>query len=312
MSHQEGDISWQLLRRIVQEWKGTAAELSEVSHLDGGSISTTLLLTTRENDRAVLKISPYRVDRSYNEEAHQLDLLRSLGIPTPRVYLSKTGTLDDPNSYLVLEFMPGMDMGHARQQCSLEQFDDLQRQLAEIIITIHHQTASKYFRLKDGSELAQFDSWPVFYHEVFDPVWAEAQKLSILSPKLRKQIGKVHDRLDRLLLHNDVPRLCHWDIWTSNILCSPDDSGKWRINCVLDPMCKYAHAEAEIAYIDLFHTSTPAFNKSYQQHFKLDDTYHRVRKPIYQLYPLLNHVCMFGAEYMKPLMAVLERLGAVV
>src|SRR3954470_11993240 len=81
MSNQEGDISWQVLRRIVQDWAGTSAELSEVSHLDGGSISTTLLLKTRDDARAVLKLSPYRVDRSYEPEAHDLNLLRSIGIP---------------------------------------------------------------------------------------------------------------------------------------------------------------------------------------------------------------------------------------
>ena len=48
MANQEGDISWQVLRRIVQEWDGTSAELSEVTPLDGGSISTTLLLTTAD------------------------------------------------------------------------------------------------------------------------------------------------------------------------------------------------------------------------------------------------------------------------
>ncbi len=44
MPNQEGDISWQVLRRIVQEWGGTSAELSEVTHLDGGSISTTFTI----------------------------------------------------------------------------------------------------------------------------------------------------------------------------------------------------------------------------------------------------------------------------
>ena len=102
-----GDISWPVLRRIVQDWAGTSAELSEVSHLDGGSISTTLLLTTTGDAKAVLKISPYRVDRSYESEAHDLDLLRPLGIPTPRVYQCVTGTLDDPNSFSKVSAVSG-------------------------------------------------------------------------------------------------------------------------------------------------------------------------------------------------------------
>ena len=81
---------------------------------------------------------------------------------------------------------------------------------------------------------------------------------------------------------------------------------------MLDPICKYAHAEAELAYLDLFHTCTAAFNKAYQQQFKLDDVYHRVRKPIYQLYPLLNHVCTFGNEYLKPAMAAIDRVSPLI
>lgn len=311
MSHQEADISWQVLRRIVQDWAGTSAELEEVKPLDGGSISTTLLLTTNDSSRAVLKISPYRVDRSYEAEAHHLDLLHSLGVPTPRVYQCKTGTLDDPNSYLLLEFMPGVDLHQAKQQCSPEQFDRLQQQLAEIVIAMHRQTGENYCRVSH-EPCPHFDRWPALYHDIFDPVWAEMQKLNVLAIKTRKQIGKLHERLDRWLVHNDSPRLVHWDIWASNLLCAVDDSGNWRITSVLDPMCKYAHAEAEIAYMDLFHTITPAFNRAYQQQFKLDDSYHRIRKPIYQLYPLINHVCLFGAEYMKPLMATMDKLAMLV
>ena len=59
------DISGQELRRIVREWKGTAAELDEVTPLPGGHINTTLCLTTKDGHRSVLKIAPHRVDRSY-------------------------------------------------------------------------------------------------------------------------------------------------------------------------------------------------------------------------------------------------------
>ena len=56
MSLQENDISWQVLRRIVHDWAGSAAELSEVKPLEGGCINTTLALMTKSGPRAVLKI----------------------------------------------------------------------------------------------------------------------------------------------------------------------------------------------------------------------------------------------------------------
>ncbi len=90
------------------------------------------------------------------------------------------------------------------------------------------------------------------------------------------------------------------------------DDGKWRICAVLDPECKYAHAEAELAYLDLFHTTTPAFTKAYQHERKLRPEYHQVRKPVYQLYSLLNHFRLFGQDYAKPLCAQAEKVGALV
>ena len=311
MSHPEGDISWQLLRRIVQDWAGTSAELAEVTPLDGGSISTTLLLTLRDNARAVLKLSTYRVDRSYESEAHNLDLLRSLGIPTPKVHQCVIGTLEDPNSYLLMEFMPGIDLNTAKVNCSTEQFDELQQHLATLVCAMHSDTSPAYGRvIPDG--VTTSDDWPQFFQQVYEPTWNEAKKMECIPNKSRKMLGRLFERLDRFITHSDVPRLVHWDLWASNLLCAPDDDGKWRITAVLDPICKYAHAEAELAYLDLFHTTNAAFNKAYQQHFKLDEGYHRVRKPIYQLYPLMNHVCTFGNEYVKPMLAMIDRITPMI
>src|SRR4051812_1227802 len=107
---QNEDISWQVLRRIVHEWAGTSAELAEVKPLHGGCINTTLHLVCKDQSQAVLKISQHRVDRTYQAEAYQLNLLRELGLPVPQVYVCTVGTLDEPYSYLLMEFMPGVDL----------------------------------------------------------------------------------------------------------------------------------------------------------------------------------------------------------
>jgi fructosamine-3-kinase len=310
MSAQDADISWQVLRRIVHDWMGTTAELAAVTPLYGGCINTTLALTTQDGARAVLKISPHRVDRSYLHEAYQLNLLRALGLPAPQVYSCKVGTLDDPHSYLLMEFLSGVDLAEARRRCAPEQFDHLQAHLADLLLRLHANTSSHYARLVEGQR-EEFTSWPEFYRRVYDPIWKEAEKQAILPVKMRKQIAKVHQKLDVLLAHDDCPRLVHWDIWSTNVLAYPDEHGKWWITGILDPNCKYAHAEAELAYMELFHTVTPAFLRAYQSAHRLAPEYQRVRRPVYQLYPLINHLHLFGAEYLKPLSAAVERVAQV-
>lgn len=305
------DISWQELRRIVCDWKGAAAELDEVKPLPGGHVNTTLCLTTRDGQKSVLKISPHRVDRSYEREAHQLKRMRDCGVPVPEVYAAKTGTLDHPFSYILLEFVEGVDLAEAKKHCAADAFDRLQERLADIVATMHDATREAYCKVTDG-ETKEFATWPAFYREVYDTIWHEAEKSPHLPHKCRKQIGRVHERLERLIAHGDVPRLVHWDLWSSNLLARPDSDGEWHIAALLDPNCKFAHAEAEIAYMELFHTVTPAFMKRYQARHKLEGDYYQFRRPVYQLYPMINHLRLFGAEYIKPLTAAVERTAAII
>ena len=311
MPGHDGDISWPVLRRIVQDWAGTSAQLAEVKPLIGGCINTTLLLITSSGDRAVLKISQHRVNQAYQREAHQLELLRRLDLPVPQVYQTQVADLDHPDSFLLMQYIPGMNLGEARKVLSLDEFNQVQEHLAELMLAMHSHTADAYQRVTpDGSE--RFSSWPQFYRQVYDQIWRETEKSKVLPVKCRKQIGKIHDRLERLIAHSDSPRLVHWDVWATNLMVNQDETGRWRIAALLDPNCKYAHCEAEIAYMDLFHTITPAFIKRYQQNKRLDEGYHRIRRAVYQLYPLIDHVHLFGQGYVKPLMEVVDRLGTAV
>src|SRR5437763_8725954 len=325
MSIGEVDISWQALRRIVQDWAGTSAELVEFVPLHGGQINTTLELHLGDGKKVVIKVSPHRVDRNYEREAYQLTLLKDCGIPVPEVCCWKIGSLDDPFSYILMEFVEGVNLGEAKKLCSPEEFDALQAELADIVASMHDNTNQRYMRVMEaggsgaGSGSAgngggdAFDHWPAFYRSVYDPIWHEVEKEAHLPKHCRKHIGKIHERLERLIVHADRPRLVHWDIWNTNVLVRRDDaSGKWKVAALLDPNCKYAHAEAEIAYMELFHTVTPAFMKQYQQRHRLATEYHQFRRPVYQLYPMLNHVRLFGENYIKPLTAAVEKCSHLV
>lgn len=311
MTPHEVDVSWDDLRPILRGWAGADAELDEVSPLHGGQINTTLKLTTADGRKCVLKITPHRVDRTYRDEAHQLNLLREVGIPVPTVYACKTGSLESPFSYLLMEFMDGVDLAAARSRCGSTDAESLQRHLAELVLQMHEHRGGQYQRVV-ADDSKTFDDWPACFREVYDPIWRDVEKSNLLPVKSRKLMNRVHDRLDRLVAHDDCPRLTHWDLWATNILANADADGAWRITALLDPNCKFGHAEAELAYLELFHTVTPTFMKVYQSHRRLTDDYHRVRKPVYQLYSLLNHVHLFGQEYLKAFLMTLERVGQLV
>jgi len=307
----EVEVSWPQLRQIVLEWAGPEIELDEVMPLYGGAINTTLLLKTKCDKKCVLKITPHRVDRSYEDEAQQLALLGEAGVPIPKIYHLQTGSLEKPFSYLLMEFVEGVDLNAAKSQCTPEQFDQLQEHLAELVLLMHEMRSPHCMRVS-AAEPKRYERWPQFFHDVFDPIWKNVEKSEALPVKSRKLMGKIHNGLDKLIDHDDGARLMHGDLWASNILAKPDESGRWRVSAILDPHCKYGHAEEELAYLELFHTVTPAFMRAYQQARKLDPEYFRVRRQVYQLYSLLDHLHLFGQEYLKSTLAMLDRVGALV
>jgi len=311
---QDSDISWQVLRSIVRPTFGPAVELEQVQPLVGGCVNTTLALHLSDGRRAVVKIAPHRVTHAFVDEAHQLGVLRDAGVPVPRVYDAQVGSLDAPHSYILMEFVDGVDLAQAKEHCSADEYDGVQRELAELVWRAHACRGEAYGRvLGDPARCACHATWPAFYRETYDAIWRQVEKSAVLPVKCRKTIGKIHERLDRLLAHADCPRLVHWDLWSANVLVQRDPTtDRMAIAAIIDPNCKYAHAEAELAYLELFHTVTPAFKQAYQQHHHVNGEYHNVRRPIYQLYELLNHVLLFGQEYVPRTVATVERLAHVV
>lgn len=315
MPASESDISWQLLRRIIRDWLGNSAELQEVAPLVGGCINLTLKLTIKDgnsNNCAVLKISPHRIDRSLQREAYQLNHLRSLGIPVPEVYQWKLADLAEPDSYILMQYVDAMDFSKIRQQIDPDQFKRLQVQLAGIVAKMHDHTSRQYTRLCDQHDSLAYEHWHEFFKHVYDPIWHEAEKSIDLPKKTKKHLGKIHEKLDRLLAHPDCPRLVHWDIWDTNVMAKPDSHGNWNVVALLDPNCKFAHAEAELAYMELFHTVTPDFMKTYHSLHKSEDGYSRLRRPIYQLYSLLDHLNLFGHQYAEKVVQSAHYLATVV
>ena len=310
MTPHEVDVSWQALRQIVRDWAGSSAELEQVTPLAGGSINTTLCLHTRDNQKAVLKITQHRVDKSYADEAHQLELLREVGVPVPQIYVLKIGTLESPFSYLLMEFVDGIDLNAAKSAGSGDEFDRVQAHLAELVLLMHERRSPHYMRVTH-TEPRRYDLWHECYRDAYHSIWEDVDKSGVLPVKSRKMMARIHERLHRLLSNADCPRLVHWDLWSTNILANRNADGRWQVAALLDPNCKYGHSEAEIAYLELFHTVTPTFLKTYQQVHRLAGDYHRIHKPVYQLYSLLDHLHLFGQEYLKSVLESIERVGAL-
>lgn len=77
----------------------------------------------------------------------------------------------------------------------------------------------------------------------------------------------------------------------------------------IDPAIYVAHAEIELAFTTLFSTFGAAFYERYAEHRPIAEGFFEQRRDLYNLYPLLVHVRLFGGSYVGSVENTLGRFG---
>jgi protein-ribulosamine 3-kinase len=113
----------------------------------------------------------------------------------------------------------------------------------------------------------------------------KAGRLIFLFDKLFKKLPQ--------LLPQGIPSLLHGDLWSGNVLV--DEKGA---ACLIDPAVHYGHREAEISFTHLFGGFEQKFYEGYNESFPLEPAFEE-RIELYNLYPLMVHVNLFGGSYIN-------------
>jgi len=132
----------------------------------------------------------------------------------------------------------------------------------------------------------------------------EACSAGQLPNRLMNRIETLAGRLDRWIEEPTAPSLIHGDMWTGNVLCRDG-----RIAGFIDPATYHADPEIELAFSTLFSTLGPAFFESYGRRRPLRPGFFEERRDLYNLYPLLVHVRLFGGGYVGSVERILTRFG---
>jgi fructosamine-3-kinase len=100
------------------------------------------------------------------------------------------------------------------------------------------------------------------------------------------------------------PSLLHGDLWSGNAgFCSSGEP------VIFDPALYFGDREADLAMTELFGGFGTGFYAAYCEAWPLDPGY-PVRKRLYNLYHLLNHLNLFGLGYLDRCAAEIEWLIA--
>ncbi len=251
-------------RRVAEV---TGVGMSRIERLAGGDLAEILLISWPDGRRSVAKAGP-----DVGIEASMLRALGGAGVKVP--------TLEsESETMLLLEYVPNDRVFNAHAWSSL----------GEALAHLHAVHGEHYGWPADyahGSVLLdnrEQENWPDF--------WAN-QRLSSVAALLdrpwRDRVDRLAERLGSLLPAAPRPTLLHGDLWSGNILV---EAG--RLAAFIDPACYYGHAEVDLAMLTLFDTPPTCFWEAYGA---LEPGW-ETRRTLYQLFPALVHLRLFGSGY---------------
>ena len=109
--------------------------------------------------------------------------------------------------------------------------------------------------------------------------------IRLLGEKMPDAVGAI------LKHHHPPPSLLHGDLWSGNY--GFDSRGE---PVIIDPAVYHGDAETDLAMMQLFGSPPTSFFDKYQEFSPLPDGW-QLRKSVYNLYHILNHLNIFGSSY---------------
>jgi len=114
--------------------------------------------------------------------------------------------------------------------------------------------------------------------------------------------GLCRDLYKRIDMNLITPSLLHGDLWSANILFNNEGA------TLIDPAIYFGDREMELAFILMFNTFGDTFFNTYKEVHPLSHDFYETKVPLYQIYPYLVHVALYGSAYVSRLEEQLKRL----
>jgi len=147
------------------------------------------------------------------------------------------------------------------------------------------------------------DDWISFWCENRLGFQLSLAKKNGYAGKLIRSGEKLSESLDYFFSsHSPHASLLHGDLWSGN--ASVTDQGE---PIIFDPACYYGDRETDIAMTELFGGFGSSFYSAYNESYPLHSDY-RIRKTLYNLYHILNHLNLFGEGYLHQAQNMIDSL----
>jgi fructosamine-3-kinase len=282
------------LRQALERSLGSAPRAAR--RLSGGDINDAFEVRLEDARTIFVKTNAHAASEMFPAEARGLAWLTEAGaLRIPEVLA--VSSPNDEVRFLALELVRsgGPARGHD---------ETLGRGLAAL-----HRFGASGFGLEHDNFIGSLPqsnrakpSWAEFYEtERLGPQLARAVEQGRASATMRRGFERLFARLGGLLGPAETPSRLHGDLWGGNL--HTDENGA---PCLIDPAVYGGHREVDLAMMRLFGGFGERVFSAYAEAFPLAPGA-RERVELYQLYPLMVHVNLFGGGYAGSVERVLAK-----
>lgn len=284
---------WQSIEKSISRATGSPFSSSRQSTLAGGCINTAYKIESAGQAYFVKlnetsKLSMFEAEADGLREIIDSGAIRA---PEPLCLGQASG-----QSFLVMEYLEMGGSGNG---------EELGRQLA----AMHNKTWDRFgwHRHNTIGSTQQLntatENWLEFYRDQRLGYQLELAATKGYGGSLQKKGGQLLASLDSFFeSYEPTPSLLHGDLWSGNF--SFAISGE---PVIFDPAVYFGDREADLAMTELFGGFPQSFYSAYDEFSPLDAGY-SVRKSLYNLYHILNHLNLFGGGYGSQAESMIEKL----
>ena len=275
------------LEAALRSGTSRSPRIASARSVSGGCINDSRVVATSEGDEFFLKLNSSATSAFFEAEADGLAALAATG--TVRVPDVLAHGDSDAGAWLLLEYVPA---GQATSS--------YWRDLGEGVAALHGVLGPGPGYQRDNfiGSLPQTNDpcpdWAGFWIDCrIRPQLELAHDAGLLdaeSPLWARLLEAVPDVLDGAPVGG--ASLLHGDLWSGNVY--PDTDGR---PVLIDPAVYHGDPEVDLAMAALFGGFDDAFYDAYSANRTIVVDDFRTRRSLYQLYPLLVHVNLFGAGY---------------
>lgn len=288
---------WHEISTQISAATGSSFKITKTNPIGGGCINQTYCIADGMQRYFVKLNTSGSLAMFEAETAGLMEIYQShtLRVPLPVCYGQ-----NDHAAWLVLEYLNINPSSHGNA-------DELGRQLAAM-----HRITSKEFGWVRNNTIGltpQINTtsscWIHFWRTHRLGYQLDLAKINGYNGKLQKLGEQLLIDLDKCFSGNSFsPSLLHGDLWYGNY--ADDEMGS---PVLFDPAVYYGDRETDIAMTELFGGFPADFYSAYRHDYPLDSGYN-LRKIVYNLYHILNHMNLFGSSYRHQAEQMMSRLLA--